>query len=98
MFIRAVQNRAGHTAIQVVEKVNRINRIVKHVGTARSPLEPSQLKGRAKDFIDQERINAGVISLFDSRFTKSELETMLERLRFTHAFDTVIYSPHGWST
>lgn len=91
MFIRSVRNTAGHTAIQVVEKVSRRNRIVKHVGTARSPLELSQLREQARDFIDQQRINAGVISLFDSRFTMSELETMLGRLRFTHMFDTVIY-------
>lgn len=91
MFIRAVRNKSGHAAIQVVEKVNRRNHIVKHVGTARSPLELSQLRERARSFIDQQRINAGIVSLFDSRFTQSELETILERLRFTHAFDTVIY-------
>lgn len=91
MFIRTVRNTSGHTAIQVVEKVNRSNRIVKHIGTAQSPLELSQLRERARSFIDQQRINAGIVSLFDSRFTKSELETILGRLRFTHAFDTATY-------
>lgn len=91
MFIRTVRNTAGHDAIQVVEKVNRRNRIVAHIGTARSPLELSQLQERAHEFITQQRINAGVLSLFDSRFTESELETLLGRLRFTHAFDTVTY-------
>jgi transposase len=91
MFIRTKRNSSGHTAIQVVKKVGRRNRMVKHIGTARSPLELSQLKERAQSYIDQKRINAGVISLFDSRFTQSELDTLLERLRFTHAFDTVTY-------
>lgn len=91
MFIRALRNKVGHTAIQVVEKVNRRNHIVKHIGTARSPLELSQLRERARRFIDQQRINAGVISLFDSRFNQSELASMLGRLQFTHAFDTVTY-------
>lgn len=91
MFIRTVRNTAGHDAIQVVEKVNRRNRIVAHIGTARSPLELSQLQERAHEFITKRRINAGVLSLFDSRFTESELKTLLGRLQFTHAFDTVTY-------
>ncbi len=91
MFIRAVRTVSGHTAIQVVQKVNRRNRIIKHIGTARSPMELSQLRERARSFMDESRINAGIISLFDSRLTRSELETMLGRLRFTHALDSVVY-------
>lgn len=91
MFIRSVRTTTGRSAIQVVEKVGRKNCIVRHIGTARSPMELSHLRERAQAFIDQKRISSGIISLFDSRFRSSELASLLDRLRFTHAFDTVTY-------
>ena len=91
MFIRTVRQTSGRTAIQVVEKIGRKNKLVKHIGTAQSPTELTQLKDRARMFINQERVNSGIISLFDSRFTKTELESLLARLRFTQALDTVTY-------
>lgn len=91
MFIRTAVNRTGHTVIQVAQKINRQNRVIKHIGTARSPLELAQLKEQAQAYVNQRRIESGVISLFDSRFAKSELETLLNHLRFAHVFDTTTY-------
>lgn len=91
MFIRTVVSRSGNTAVQVVQKHNRRNRLVKHIGTARFPLELSQLKEQAQTYINEQRIKSGVISFFDSRFNQSKLDVLLAHLRFTHAFDTVTY-------
>lgn len=81
----------GNIAIQVVEKTGRKNRIVKHVGTARTPWEFHQLKNSALQFIDNERIKSGVVSLFDSRYKQSELIEVLQRLVFTQTLDTLAY-------
>ncbi len=91
MFIRQVKNRSGNLAVQVVEKSGRKNRIIKHVGTARTPWELHQLKTAAQKFIDGERIKSGVVSLFDSRYKQSELIEVLQRLVFTQALDTLAY-------
>lgn len=73
--------------MQILEKVNRRNRLVKHLGTGRNELEISQLKQQAQDFLDQERIKSGVISLFDTRYSKSEFEKYVERLIFHPVLD-----------
>ncbi len=91
MFIRTTINKTGNTAVQVVEKVNRRNKILKHMGTAKSPLELSQLQEQAQNYIDQIRIKSGVVSFFDSRFSRSELANSLNRLHFIHALDTATY-------
>lgn len=91
MFTRTVRQTSGYTAVQVVKKVGRTNALVRHMGTARSPRELSQLKEEAARFIASQRIASGVLSLFDSRFSRSELELQLERMRFTHVYDTVVY-------
>ena len=91
MFIRTVRQTSGHTSVQVMEKTGKKNNVVKHIGTAQSPLELTQLKDQAHRFIDQQRINLGIVSLFDSRFTKTELDSVLARLQFTQALDTVTY-------
>lgn len=89
--MRTVQQASGYTAVQVVQKVGRVNTLVKHLGTARSPMELSQLKEAAQRFIDARRIATGVLSLFDSRYNQSALATLLDRLRFTKVYDSVLY-------
>lgn len=91
MFIRKVKNSSGNIAVQVVQKIGRTNSIVKHIGTARTPLEINQLEKIAKRFVDNERVKSGVISLFDTRFEENELDELLHRLTFTQALDTLIY-------
>lgn len=91
MFIRSVQTKTGNTQVQVVQKVGRVNRVIQHIGTARSPLELSQLRDRAQALIDQRRIASGTISLFDSRHDPSTLNSLLSHVSFPHVWDTVTY-------
>ncbi len=56
MFIRRLKSRNGNIQIQVVEKIERNNKVVKHLGTARNSLELQQLSEQAQQFIDNARI------------------------------------------
>lgn len=91
MFIRTGKTRAGYTAVQVVEKRGRRNIVLRHLGTARTPVEQMQLMAAAQSFIDQSRIRSGVFSLFDTRYTQSELADCIGRLTFRDARDTLAY-------
>lgn len=64
VFIRKLKSRNGNIQVQVVEKINRNNRVVKHLGTARNNLEIQQLTTLAQRFIDQARIKSGRVSFF----------------------------------
>ena len=77
--------------MQVLEKVDGKNRVVKHLGTARTLLEFIQLKQRAADYLDQIRIKKGVVSLFDTRYTKTEFERYLDTLIFHPVRETPGY-------
>lgn len=92
MFVR--KNKIAKTkniAIQVVEKVGRKNKLIKHIGTAKTPLEVNQLTDKAREFIDSVRIDSGIISFFDSRYTESQLQRLLQGLLFLTAYETVTY-------
>ena len=91
MFVRKLRSRAGRIQIQVVEKVKRNNRVVKHLGTARNSLEEQQLTMLARQYIDEARIKSGVISFFDTRYTPSGLNQLLSRLRFHPALSSPTY-------
>ena len=71
-----------------MEKVGRRNRLVKHLGTARNSLEENQLTELGQQFLDNERIKSGKLSLFDSRYTKNSWEKLLAKLEFVSALDT----------
>lgn len=88
MFIRKVKNSVGNTTFQVMEKTGRENRLVKHLGTARNSLEENQLKKLGQEFLDDQRIKSGKLSLFDNRYDKSFLEEFLSKLEFISALDT----------
>ena len=88
MFVRRDKNSAGNISFQVVEKVGRRNRLVKHLGTARNSLEENQLTELGQQFLDNERIKSGKLSLFDSRYTKNSWEKLLAKLEFVSALDT----------
>lgn len=87
MFIRSLKNRSGNIQVQILEKVNRKNKLIKHLGTARNELELSQLQGQGQNYLDQVRIKSGVISLFDTRYTKTEFEKYLDKLIFHPVLD-----------
>lgn len=91
MFVRKAINRSGNTSVQVVEKVGRRNIVVKHIGTARTPMEVSQLVERGRHYIASERIKSGVVSLFDTRFNTSTLKQTLSRFSFIKVLDTATY-------
>lgn len=91
MFIRTGKARSGYTAIQVVEKRGRRNVLVKHIGTARTPLELTQLIPAAQSFIDGVRIRSGVLSLFDTRYDQTDLAALVDRLTFRAARDSLVY-------
>lgn len=91
MFIRTGKTRAGYTAVQIVEKRGRRNVLVKHLGTARTPVEATQLMVAAQTFIDQARIRSGVLSFFDTRYSQFELATLVGRLTFRAARDSLVY-------
>lgn len=92
MFIRKSVNLSGNTSIQVTEKTGRKNRIVKHIGTGRTPAEIEQLIRSAHKFIDNQRIKSGVISFFDTRFKQSKLEEFLDCVSFIKVLDTATYA------
>ena len=91
MFIRKVKNSSGNHIFQVMEKVGRQNRLIKHLGTARNSLEGNQLTELGQQFIDKERIKSGRLSLFDSRFSQSDLAKVFASLEFIQALDSVTY-------
>lgn len=77
--------------VQVVEKVNRNNKVVKHLGTARNTLELKQLTVLAQKYIDTARIKQGRISLFDTRYEESDVKDFLSRLVMLGAYDSLIF-------
>ena len=91
MFIRKSINKAGNTSVQIVEKDGRLNRLVKHIGTARNPLELDELLKSASWFIEQERIKSGKVSLFDNRFKRSDFDALLDSLSFPKVLDSPTY-------
>lgn len=91
MFIRTGKTRAGYTAVQVMEKQGRRNVVLRHLGTARTPVEHTQLTAAAQSFIDESRIRSGTLSLFDTRYNQSELAHLIGRLTFRNARDTLVY-------
>jgi transposase len=91
MFIRKLKSRNGNIQIQVVEKIERNNQVIKHLGTARNSLELQQLSERAQQFIDNERIKKGKISFFDTRYSQSEMESIVSRLVVVGAYDSITF-------
>jgi transposase len=92
MFIRKNRNKkTGNTSVQVVKKVGRKNKLIKHIGTAKTPLEIGQLVEKAQHFIDSQRIDSGIISFFDTRYTQTQLQKLLTNLSFVTAYETVTY-------
>src|SRR6056297_2491488 len=61
MFIRKNRNRSGSVSIQIVQKINRKNKIIKTIGVAKSKREEELLILVAKTEIDRIQ---GMESLF----------------------------------
>ncbi len=91
MFVRKIKSRNGNLQVQVVQKAGRNNRVIKHLGTARNELESKQLIDQARDLIEEERIKSGKLSLFDNRYSQSEMTHVLSRFRILKVLDSVTF-------
>lgn len=88
MFVRRLKSKVGNIQIQVVEKVAGNNRVVKHIGTARNEIEKLELEQKAQQYLDEVRIDRGQISLFDNRYSASDLSRLVSQLRFLGSLAT----------
>ena len=63
MFIRQKINRSGSVSVQIVQKVGRINRVVRTIGCSTDPVELEKLQRQAE--YEKDRIYGP--TLFDPR-------------------------------
>ena len=56
MFVRRLRSRVGNIQIQVVEKKDGNNRVVRHIGTARNNTEQQELEKKAQQYIDESEL------------------------------------------
>lgn len=78
--------------IQVVQKTGRKNKVVRHFGTSRNELELTELINLAKQFIENQRIKSGKISLFDNRYLASEMTEILSKFCIRRVLDSVTFN------
>ncbi len=91
MFLRKLKNAAHTVSFQIVEKVGRTNKVVKHLGTAKTIAEQRDLQEQADEYLKKVRLDKGVMSLFDSRFATNEVEQILSRFEFLAVHNTNLY-------
>ena len=92
MHIRRLKSRNGNLQVQVVQKIGRQNKVVKHLGTAGNELEVNELVNLAKQFIENQRIKSGKISLFDNRYSASEMAEILSKFCIRRVLDSVTFN------
>lgn len=92
MHIRKLKSRNGNLQIQVVQKIGRQNKVVRHLGTARNELEIHELIRLAKQFIQDQRIKSGRLSLFDNRYSTSEMAEILSQFCIRRVLDSVTFN------
>lgn len=92
MHIRKLKSKNGNWQIQVVQKINRQNKVVRHLGTARNELEVNELVNLAKQFIENQRIKSGKISFFDNRYSTSEMAEILSKFCIRKVLDSATFN------
>lgn len=92
MYIRKLKSRNGNLQIQVVQKTGRQNKVVSHFGTARNELELNELINLAKQFIENQRIKSGKLSLFDNRYSISDMADILSKFCIRRVLDSVTFN------
>jgi len=92
VHIRKLKSRNGNLQIQVVKKVARQDKVVRHFGTARNELEINALVSLAKQFLEDQRIRSGNISLFDNRYSASEMAEILSKFCIRRVLDSVTFN------
>ena len=91
MYVRKLKSRNGNRQIQVVQKIGRQNKVIRHLGTAINELEANELINSAKQFIENQRIKSGKISLFDNRYSVSEMAETLSKFRIRRVLDSATF-------
>ena len=91
MFLRKLKNAAHTVSFQIVKKVGRTNRLVKHLGTAKTLAEERDLEEAARLYLKKVRLDQGIVSLFDSRFETNEFELSLSRFEFLSVHNSNLY-------
>src|SRR3989338_869120 len=91
MHIRRLKSRNGNLQVQVVRKIGRQNKVVRHLGTARNELETNELINSAKQFIQDQRIKSGKISFFDNRYSTSEMAEILSKFCIRRVLDSATF-------
>lgn len=66
--------------------------MVRHLGTARNELETKELVSLAEQFIQNQRIKSGKLSLFDNRYSTSEMSEILSRFSIRRVLDSVTFN------
>ena len=92
MHIRKLKSKNGNLQNQVVKKVNRRDEVIRHFGTARNELEVNTLVDLAQQFIENQRIKSGNISLFDNRYSASEMTEILSKFCVRRVLDSVTFN------
>src|SRR3989338_1257279 len=92
MHIRRLKSRNCNLQVQVVQKIGRQNKVVKHLGTAGNELEVNELVNLAKQFIENQRIKSGKISLFGNRYSASEMAEILSKFCIRRVLDSVTFN------
>ena len=65
--------------------------MVRHFGTARNQMEINELVSLAKQFIENQRIKSGKISLFDNRYSTSDMAGILSKFCIRRVLDSVAF-------
>lgn len=92
MHIRRLKSKNGNLQIQVVEKINRRDKVIRHFGTASNELETNTLVNLAKQFLEDLRIKSGNISLFDNKYSVSEITEILSKFCVRRVLDSATFN------
>lgn len=103
MFIRKNKNRSGTVSIQIVEKINRTNRIVKTVGVASTPREEellillaksqlSQIQGMQSLFVEHDDL---VVENFVNTLSSGDLQIVGPELILAPIYQKIGYPEDG---
>jgi len=103
MFVRRNKNRSGSISVQIVEKINRVNRLIKTIGIAHSQREEElltviaaneieRLKGQAELFVDHDDL---VVESFVESLSSSDIQWVGSDLILSKIYAKIGYPDHG---
>lgn len=91
MFLRKLKNVAGTVSFQIMEKHGRKNKVIIHLGTAKTLAEQRDLEEQADKYLEKVRLDKGIVSLFDSRYEIGEAERALSRFELLSVHNSNLY-------